>query len=118
MATETVKLFVYGSLRQPEVQRALFGREVEAAPDTLSGFALASVTIDDAEVVAKSGSASHRILDATNDPGDRVSGQVLTLNMAELASADAYETKDYARFAVRLESGIEAFVYARAGAAS
>jgi len=110
-------LFVYGSLRQPEVQRALFGRVVETAPDALAGFALAMVAIDDPDVVAKSGSATHRILDATGDPADLVEGQVLRLSATELAAADAYETKDYARVAVRLESGIEAYVYARAGAA-
>lgn len=114
----TINLFVYGSLRQPEVQRALFGREVGAAPDVLGGYALGWVTIDDPDVVAKSGSATHRIVDATGDPADRVEGWVLKLSTTELAAADAYETKDYARFAVRLESGIEAFVYARAGAAT
>jgi gamma-glutamylcyclotransferase (GGCT)/AIG2-like uncharacterized protein YtfP len=116
--SETVNLFVYGSLRQPEVQWALFGREIKAGPDTLSGFALAMVTIEDPDVVAKSGSAQHLILDRTDNPADRVDGQVLRLSAAELAAADAYETGDYARFAVPLESGIEAFVYARAGAAS
>jgi gamma-glutamylcyclotransferase (GGCT)/AIG2-like uncharacterized protein YtfP len=113
-----IPLFVYGSLRQAEVQRALFGREIEALPDVLAGFVRALVTIDDADVVAKSGSATHQILDETGDPADRIEGQVLMLSAAELDAADAYETKDYARFAVRLESGIRAFVYARAGAAS
>lgn len=112
----TIKLFVYGSLRQPEVQHALFGREVDSVPDALAGHALAWVMIADPDVVAKSGSATHRIVDATDHPADRVEGWVLTLSTAELAAADAYETADYARVAVRLESGIEAFVYARAGA--
>jgi gamma-glutamylcyclotransferase (GGCT)/AIG2-like uncharacterized protein YtfP len=117
MSAARVNLFVYGSLRQAEVQRALFGREVAAIPDLLAGYALGWVTIDDPDVVAKSGSATHRIVEATGDPADRVEGWVLTLNPAELAAADAYETKDYARVAVRLESGIEGFVYARPGAA-
>ena len=113
-----VRLFVYGSLRDPNVQRALFGREVEGRCDALPGYQLGEVTIDDADAIAKSGSATHRIVRATGDPADRVEGQVLRLSAVELAAADAYETKDYARVAVRLESGIEAFVYARAGAAS
>ena len=40
---------------------------------------------------------------------------MLTLSEAELAVADTYEDVAYRRIAARLESGIEAFVYVRAG---
>ena len=33
------------------------------------------------------------------------------LTPAELAQADSYEVSDYKRIAVRLKSGLEAFVY-------
>jgi gamma-glutamylcyclotransferase (GGCT)/AIG2-like uncharacterized protein YtfP len=95
-------LFVYGSLREDEVQRAVFGRAVAGTPDALAGFALSSLP------------AGHPIVDETGDAADRVPGLRLSISAAELAAADAYEIADYARIAVRLESGEEAFVYARA----
>lgn len=97
-----VDLFAYGTLREEAVQRALFGRTLEATPDMLAGFALSALP------------AGHLIVDDTGDPADRVPGLRLRLTEAELAAADAYEIADYARIAVRLESGAEAFVYARA----
>lgn len=111
----TVHLFSYGTLRHTEVQRALFGGPVPVAADALAGFRLATIEIGDPEVVGTSGLSIHLILDSTGDPADRVEGVVLSLSESELAAADAYETRDYARIAVRLESGIEAFVYVRAG---
>jgi gamma-glutamylcyclotransferase (GGCT)/AIG2-like uncharacterized protein YtfP len=113
----SVYLFVYGSLRDPAVQRALFGRQVEGAADALPGYRLGTVTIRDEEAIRTSGTATHLILDPSDDSGDRVPGMVLRLSETELRAADAYEVDDYARIAVTLESGIEAFVYARAGEA-
>jgi gamma-glutamylcyclotransferase (GGCT)/AIG2-like uncharacterized protein YtfP len=114
-APVTVNLFVYGSLRDPAVQRGLFGRLVEGAIDALPGYRLGTVTIRDEAAIRTSGTDTHLIVSPSDDPEDRVSGLVLRLTEAELAVADAYEVEDYARIAVTLESGIEAFVYARAG---
>jgi len=36
---------------------------------------------------------------------------VFRITTAELAAADTYEVSDYKRIAVRLKSGLEAFVY-------
>jgi gamma-glutamylcyclotransferase (GGCT)/AIG2-like uncharacterized protein YtfP len=110
-----VHLFSYGTLRQDDVQRALFGRAVAGAADALPGYRVATVTISDPAAIETSGFATHLILDPTGDPADRVEGVVLTLSEAELAIADSYEDAAYARIAARLESGIEAFVYVRAG---
>jgi len=110
-----VALFVYGTLRQASVQRAILGREVGGIPDALAGYALSTILIADPDVVATSGLASHRIAGATGDPADRVEGLVLRISQAELEAADAYETDDYQRMKVQLESGTDAFVYARAG---
>ena len=38
-------------------------------------------------------------------------GRRLRITAAELAAADTYEVSDYRRVAVRLKSGLEAFVY-------
>jgi gamma-glutamylcyclotransferase (GGCT)/AIG2-like uncharacterized protein YtfP len=109
----TIALFVYGSLRQAEVQLALFGRQVAMAADSLPGFALATIHIEDPDVIEKSGVATHSICAATGDPADRVEGFVLRLTPEELKAADAYETADYVRIAVRLASGADVQVYAR-----
>lgn len=110
-----INLFVYGSLRDPAVQTSLFGRLVQGAPDALPGYRLGTVRIRDEEAIRTSGTATHLIVDPTDDPDDRVDGFVLRITEAELATADDYEVEEYARIAVMLESGIEAFVYVRAG---
>lgn len=107
-----VSLFSYGTLRQSNVQRALFGRELDGRPDQLQGYRLDMVEITDPEVVATSGSAHHPILHATGDPADLVAGTVLAITEAELAAADGYETDDYSRALAPLASGGSAWVYA------
>ena len=104
-------IFSYGTLRQPEVQRELFGRALEAQDDILTGFRIGMVAISNPEVVRLSGSSEHPGLVRTNDSQDRVEGQALAVTATELAAADAYEAADYVRAPVTLESGRQAFVY-------
>ena len=104
-------IFSYGTLREADVQRELFGRTLEADDDALTGFRIDMVAISNPEVVRMSGSAEHPGLVRTDDPGDRVEGQALAVTATELAAADAYEAADYFRAAVTLESGRAAFVY-------
>ena len=103
-------LFSYGTLRQPEVQRALFGRDVKSVDDVLTGFTLDMVTITDPAVIAKSGTDSHPILRRATKQHE-VQGVALSLTEAELEAADLYEVDDYARISVVLGSGRQAFVY-------
>lgn len=107
----TIALFSYGTLQQPEVQFASFGRLLEGRPDTLPGFALAPLAITDPEVVRISGAAVHTIARRTGDPRDIIRGVVFSITPAELEAADAYEVDAYARIEVRLASGSRAFVY-------
>jgi gamma-glutamylcyclotransferase (GGCT)/AIG2-like uncharacterized protein YtfP len=109
--TAEVWLFSYGTLRQPEVQLALFGRTIEGRPDALPGYAITPLEITDATVIATSGTAHHTIARPTGDPHDEVPGMVYRITQADLAAADAYEVADCKRVAVRLKSGIEAFLY-------
>lgn len=104
-------IFSYGTLRQPEVQRALFGRELDAREDALAGFRVGLVAISNPEVIRLSGSAEHPGLVRTDHPADRVAGLALGVTDEELAAADAYETADYVRVPVTLASGRAAFVY-------
>jgi hypothetical protein len=108
-------IFSYGTLRQPEVQRAIFGRELEAEDDVLTGFRVGMVAISNPEVVRLSGSAEHPGLIRTDVEADRITGVALAVTNEELAAADAYEAADYVRVPVTLASGRAAFVYITRG---
>ena len=106
-----IALFSYGTLQQPEVQLATYGRLLDGVPDALVGYRLESLAIDDPKVVQVSGKAMHTIARATHNSGDRIAGTLFEVSEAELHSTDAYETGAYARVDVILESGRRAFVY-------
>ena len=103
-------LFSYGTLQKSEVQLALFGRRLDGRPDVLTGYAVSPLLITDPGVIATSGTAQHTIARQTGDSRDEVAGTVFRIGLAELRAADAYEV-DCQRVAVRLRSGIEAFLY-------
>ena len=106
-----VALFSYGTLQQPEVQLATYGRELQGMSDSLRGYRLAPLVIDDPRVVDISGKAVHTIARPTSNSNDQVHGMVFELTDAELKSTDAYETSAYTRVEVELESGRTAWVY-------
>ena len=107
-------LFSYGTLRDPAVQLATFGRLLEGHPDGLVGYATRMLEISDPAVVATSGKTHHPIVVRTDLDSDVVEGQVLRLTAAELVAADDYEVDDYRRAPARLSSGLEAWVYVSA----
>lgn len=108
----TELLFSYGTLRQPEVQLATFGRELDGSPDAIVGYDLHYVTITDPHVVATSGSDRHPILRPSRRADAHVDGTVFAISATELAAADDYEVDDYRRISVPLRSGRRAWVYA------
>lgn len=107
----TELLFSYGTLQQPEVQLATFGRELTGHRDAIVGYDLDYVTITDLHVVATSGSDRHPILRLTGRADANVDGMVFAISEAELAAADEYEVDDYRRISVPLRSGATAWVY-------
>jgi gamma-glutamylcyclotransferase (GGCT)/AIG2-like uncharacterized protein YtfP len=109
--TQDVWLFSYGTLQQDEVQRATFGRLLEGRRDALQGYATSLLEIKDAEVVKTSGKTHHFMARPSRNPSDEVPGVVFRITAEELAAADTYEVSDYKRIAVRLKSGLEAWVY-------
>lgn len=109
-------LFSYGTLQQPEVQQATFGRRLDARPDAVTGFRVGFVKITDADVIATSGSDEHPVLLRSDDVGDRVEGSLLVLSPEELEAADRYEVDDYIRTEVVTASGASAWVYVFSGA--
>jgi gamma-glutamylcyclotransferase (GGCT)/AIG2-like uncharacterized protein YtfP len=107
----TVSLFSYGTLQQPEVQIANYGRILSGAPDLLRGYRLAPLEISDLQVVAISGKGLHSIACATGSAEDCIPGMLFEISEAELDATDAYEVDVYARIEAVLESGRTAWVY-------
>jgi gamma-glutamylcyclotransferase (GGCT)/AIG2-like uncharacterized protein YtfP len=105
-------LFSYGTLQDRNVQIANFGRELVGRTDTLPGYARTMVAIDDPEVVRVSGASHHPNAEPSN--GDTIRGTVFEITEEELAAADRYEAAGrYHRVAVKLASGVDAWMYCR-----
>lgn len=100
------RLFSYGSLQQPAVQLATFGRMLAGSRDALIGYELQEVRHGDkllANVIRCDRAES------------RVSGTAFEVTDAELAAADVYERGDaYTRIQASLASGGEVWVYVEA----
>ncbi|MFC5007290.1 gamma-glutamylcyclotransferase family protein [Dactylosporangium cerinum] len=109
-------LFSYGTLRDPAVQRANFGRELDGREDALPGYATRLLEITDPNVLAVSGETHHPIVVATGVPTDQVPGVVFDVTDEDLVAADGYEVDDYHRILVSLASGVRAWVYVSAAA--
>lgn len=107
-------LFSYGTLQQEEVQTSTFGRRLIGVPDSLVGFILAELKIEDENVIAKSGKEFHPIARRTGAFNHRVPGTVFEVSMEELEDADRYEVSDYTRIETTLASGKSAWVYVEA----
>lgn len=60
--TQPALLFSYGTLRQRDVQREVFRRELDGHPDEIAGYELDTLVITDPAVIATSGSDRHPIL--------------------------------------------------------
>ena len=104
-------LFSYGTLRDPSVQRSLFGRLLDGSADELVGFARSLKRVEDASFVAASGKADHAIVCFNGRPECRVAGTVFEVSDAELAATDRYEPAGYVRTQTTLASGRRAWVY-------
>ena len=105
----SVLLFSYGTLQDKAVQMANFGRLLTGHADSLPGYTLHPISIDDPSVVALSGKSQHMI--AKRSERDEVAGMVFEITAAELAAADRYEVAQYSRVEVTLKSGVKAWVY-------
>jgi len=111
--SDSVLLFSYGTLQDKAVQLASFGRELQGRTDALVGFREDWVEITDAAVLASSGKTHHPIVQSSGVDTDRVAGTVFEITPSELLAADAYEVSDYTRVSVRLQSGLQAWVYVK-----
>jgi gamma-glutamylcyclotransferase (GGCT)/AIG2-like uncharacterized protein YtfP len=108
---KTENLFTYGTLQLEEVQLTTFGRKLQGRRDALIGYRLVTITIEDEDFVATSGTAEHRNLQFTGNASDFVEGTVFSVTMEELEKSDAYEPEGYERVLVQLQSGTHAWIY-------
>jgi gamma-glutamylcyclotransferase (GGCT)/AIG2-like uncharacterized protein YtfP len=94
------QLFVYGTLQDPAVQRAVFGRVVEGKPDSLGGYTKSHITLD---------GTVYPII--RPDLQVSVEGLLIEVTPYELTLIDRYEGDEYQRVPVTLNSGQAAWVY-------
>jgi gamma-glutamylcyclotransferase (GGCT)/AIG2-like uncharacterized protein YtfP len=106
-------LFSYGTLQLKQVQQELFGRTVPTSPDVLSGYKKETIKIKVESVVSLSGEEEHVIISYTGNSLDIIEGVILSITQDELNEADKYETNDYKRINVHLQSGKTAWVYVK-----
>ena len=109
-----VLLFSYGTLQDKAVQMANFGRRLSGRPDSLAGYTLRPILIEDAAVVALSGKSQHTIARRSPNADDEVTGMVFEITAEELVAADRYEVAEYTRVEATLKSGVKAWVYVAA----
>lgn len=96
------KLFIYGTLKDRDVGKALFGGQPHGTPDVLEGYTKTTTDIHGVQypnIAAKAGGT--------------VAGEVIEVNEETLRHVDAYETDAYDRRMMTLKSGTEAWAYIR-----
>ena len=92
------KLFVYGTLHEPEVQIRLIGHTVPSEPDVLFGYERDFSLLPPYPV-------------AMPVENSVLQGHILDITAEELGLFDIYETAAYKRIRVTLQSSREAWVY-------
>lgn len=95
-------LFVYGTLRDPQIQIEVSGRADRGTPDPLDEYGIGEIQIS---------KSRYPVIQPRED--DSISGLRLKVTAQELELIDAYETPAYARIRVTLHSGRTAWVYVR-----
>jgi gamma-glutamylcyclotransferase (GGCT)/AIG2-like uncharacterized protein YtfP len=95
------QLFVYGSLKKPEVQKSVFGRVAKSFPDILQDYTRSKIKIENIYPIIFPKKRRY------------VRGLIFLVNSEELKLIDAYETRSYRRQKVFLRSGVRAWVYTK-----
>ena len=100
------KLFAYGTLQDKDVQENLFGRILQGTSETLIGYELNEIQIEE-----EFGIEHYPIIMETNNSNDTISGVLYEVSMRELHQADLYEGLHYRRVEVHLQSNQKAWAY-------
>jgi len=94
------KLFVYGTLRDGEIQKNVFGRVTDILGEKISGWKKSEITIQGENYLA-----------LVPEGNSIIEGAVIEVTPEELKKIDKYETSAYQRIKVSLSSGESAWVY-------
>jgi hypothetical protein len=100
------KLFAYGTLKDPEIQQNIFGRTLKGKSDTLVGYVVNEIKIEE-----EFGMVSYPIITKTDLIEDKIEGLIYEVSEMDLQQADIYEGKLYKRIEVLLESNELAWTY-------
>lgn len=100
------KLFAYGTLKEKDIQENIFGRSLTGAPETLLGYIVQTIQIEE-----EFGVETYPIITPTDDTKDSLDGIVYELTQKDLELADTYEGKYYRRIEVQLQSKEKVWVY-------
>ncbi|CAH0336171.1 hypothetical protein FVB9288_01846 [Flavobacterium sp. CECT 9288] len=100
------KLFAYGSLQNEDVQKDLFGRILEGTPETLIGYVVKQIQIEE-----EFGIVNYPIITQTENQEDTINGIVYDISTKELHQSDLYEGLHYKRVEVQLQSNQKAWAY-------
>ena len=103
------KLFAYGTLQDKDVQENLFGRILHGTPETLIGYELNEIQIEE-----EFGIEHYPIIMETSDSRDTINGILYEVTMRELQQVDLYEGLHYKRVEVTLQSNQKAWAYSAA----
>ena len=94
------KLFVYGTLQDPDIQKSLVGRIIFGIPAKLANYEKTTINL---------GGRVYPIVRPSENKV--VAGMVLDVTEQELARFDRYETNAYRRIQAEVEGGITVWVY-------
>ena len=100
------QLFAYGTLKKKDVQETVFGKILNGTPETLVGYVINEIHIEEEFGVEK-----YPIITPTHNLEDRISGILYELTEQQLQQADTYEGLHYKRIQVQLQSNQIAWVY-------
>lgn len=96
------QIFVYGTLKNPSVQKKAFGKRRKGIPDVLKNYIRSKTKIHN---------KTYSII--IKKQGRYVRGLLLSVSRKELQLIDAYETRAYRRRSVVLRSGKRAWAYVK-----
>ncbi|MBB1194463.1 gamma-glutamylcyclotransferase [Flavobacterium sp. SOK18b] len=100
------KLFAYGSLQNEDIQKDLFGRILEGTPETLIGYVVKQIQIEE-----EFGIVNYPIITQTENQENTINGMVYEISTKELLQSDLYEGLHYKRVEVQLQSKQKAWAY-------
>ncbi|QZK90668.1 gamma-glutamylcyclotransferase [Flavobacterium sp. CHNK8] len=100
------KLFAYGSLQNEDIQKDLFGRILEGTPETLIGYVVKQIQIEE-----EFGIVNYPIITQTENQENTINGMVYEISTKELNQSDLYEGLHYKRVEVQLQSKQKAWAY-------